>query len=203
MDRQEVISIMAVLKTAYPNFYRNMSREDARSAVDLWLDMFAGDPAPLVGAAVKALIATDEKGYPPHIGAVKAKLRQLTAPVRDTEAEAWSRVRRAVSRGIYHAEEGFNSLPPEIRQIVGSPEQIREWALMDADTVSSVVASNFQRSYRARAAQREQWDALPAGVKELARSLGAGLPALDQPAGVRGTGCALDRTGGPAPPASG
>lgn len=179
MSRQEVLFIMAVLRAAYPSFYRNMSREDAQAAVDLWREMFADDPAPLVGAAVKALIASDEKGYPPHIGAVKAKLRQLTAPVRDTEAEAWSRVLKAVSNSAYSAREEFDALPPPLQALVGSPAQLREWALMDSDTVNSVVASNFQRSYRARAAQREQWDALPGDVKALVSSVVGGLPALE------------------------
>ena len=174
MNRQEVL---AILKTAYPGFYRNTGREEAQAAVNLWLDLFADDPAPLVGAAVKALIATDEKGFPPHIGAVKAKLRQLSAPARSTEAEAWSRVLKAVSRGIYDSEPEFQALPPDLQRLVGSPRQLREWALMDSDTVNSVVASNFQRSYRARAAQQNQWDALPGDVKALARSLGASLPA--------------------------
>lgn len=179
MNRQEVVAVLAVLKTAYPGFYRNTNRADAQAAVDLWLDLFADDPAPLVGAAVKALIATDEKGYPPHIGAVKAKLRQLSAPARDTEAEAWGKVLKAISRGLYDSGPEFQALPPDLQRLVGSPRQLREWAMLDSDTVNSVVASNFQRSYRARAAWQDQWDALPGDVKALARSLGASLPALE------------------------
>ena len=179
MNRTEVVSILAVLKTAYPNFYRSMSREDAKAAVDLWLDLFADDPAPLVGAAVKALISTDLKGYPPHIGAVKEKLRQLTTPPQETEAQAWSRVHWAICRGLYHAEQDFKNLPPLLQQLVGSPGQLRDWAELDSETVNSVVASNFQRAYRARAAQQAQWDALPEDVRAMARSLGAGLRALE------------------------
>ena len=139
MTRGEVLGIMSVLKAAYPGFYRGMSRQDAESAVDLWCDMFAEDHADLVGAAVKALIATDEKGYPPHIGAVKAKMRQITAPDTDTEAEAWGKVLKAISRGIYDSRKDFERFPPEIQRIVGSPDQLREWAMMDAGDRKSVV----------------------------------------------------------------
>lgn len=167
MTRNEILGIMSVLKAAYPNFYRGMSRNDAEDAVNLWCDMFADDHPELVGAAVKALIATDEKGYPPHIGSVKAKMRQITTPDVDTEAEAWGKVLKAISRGIYNSKEDFERFPEEIQRIVGSPSQLREWAMMDSDTIQSVVASNFQRSYRAKMKQKAEFDALPSDVKSL------------------------------------
>lgn len=177
MNRKEVLGIMSVLKAAYPNFYRGMSGADAEAAVNLWCDMFADDPPELVGAAVKALISTDEKGYPPHIGAVKAKMRQITAPEQNTEAEAWGMVLKAISRGIYNSKQDFESFPPEIQKIVGSPNQIREWAMMDSNTIQSVVASNFQRAYRAKMKQKAEYDALPPEVKRLAASMAKRLQA--------------------------
>lgn len=175
MTRNQTLTIMAVLKAAYPNFYRGMSRSDAGAVVDLWEAMFADDPVEIVSAAVKALIAADEKGFPPHIGAVKEKIRQLTIPEMDTEAESWAMVSRAVSRSIYNAREEFDKLPELIQRIVGSPNQLREWAMMDSDTVQSVVASNFQRSYRVRMKQKAEFDALPEDVKKLARSVSGQL----------------------------
>lgn len=175
MTRNEILGIMSVLKAAYPNFYRGMSRKDAEDAVNLWCDMFADDQPEIVAAAVKALISTDEKGYPPHIGAVKAKIRQLTTPDVSTEAEAWGKVLKAISRGIYNAKENFEKLPEEIQRIVGSPNQLREWAMMDSDTVQSVVASNFQRSYRARMKQKAEFDALPTDVKQLVAAISGKL----------------------------
>lgn len=167
MNRKETLGIMSVLKAAYPNFYRGMSAADAEAAVSLWCGMFADDHVQLVAAAVKALIATDVKGYPPHIGAVKEKIRQITMPEKDTEAEAWTLVLKAISRGIYQSKKDFESFPPEIQRIVGSAEQIHQWAMMDSNTVQSVVASNFQRSYRARMKQKAEFDALPEDVKQL------------------------------------
>lgn len=78
MKREDVIKLMSVLRGAYPQFYRDVGRQEALDTISLWTDMFAEDDAAIVAAAVKALIATDSKGYPPHIGAVKAKIRQLT-----------------------------------------------------------------------------------------------------------------------------
>lgn len=109
MNREETLRIMAVLKASYPSYYRGMSRDDANSIVALWADMFKDDPVELVAAAVKALIASDEKGYPPHIGAVKAHIRKLTTPQEMTEGEAWGLVSRAVRKLDWLApEKQFN-----------------------------------------------------------------------------------------------
>lgn len=175
MNRDEVIKIMSVLRGSYPQFYRDISRQEALDTINLWADMFADDPADVVGMAVKALIATDDKGFPPHIGAVKAKIRQLTAKPEMSEQEAWTLVSRAIQNGIYGSEKEFDRLPEMLQRIVGSPNQLREWAVMDSDAVQSVVASNFQRSYRERAKHERDIAALPADVREVARALGGAL----------------------------
>lgn len=174
MERSDVLEIMAVLRGAYPQFYRGISRKEAEDTVNLWLDMFRQDDANLVGAAVKSLIDTDEKGYPPHIGAVKAKIRLLTAREEMTEAEAWGIVSKAIRNGTYGAAEEFEKFTPILKRIVGSPNMLREWARMDSDTVHSVVASNFQRSYRAVSAREREIAKLPPDVRELVQQIGAG-----------------------------
>lgn len=159
------------MKAAYPTFYRGMTKKEADGIVRLWSDMFKNEPVGLVGAAVKALIESDVKGYPPHIGAVKEKIRLITKPDNNTEQEAWNIVFKAICRGIYHAKEDFENFPPDIQSIVGSYNQIREWAMMDSDTIQSVVASNFQRSYRVKMKRKEEFDKLPEDVKMLANSI--------------------------------
>lgn len=171
MDRADVLGIMAVLKAAYPNYYKGMSRADAESVVGLWVDMFSEDNPAQVAAAVKALITTDEKGFPPHIGAVKAKLRQLTAAPQATPMEAWGLVLKAIKRSAYNAREEFEKLPPALRRLVGSPSQLRDWSLMDEETVQSVVASNFRNSYQIVAEREAEYQALPADVKQMLSSV--------------------------------
>ena len=43
MERSDVLRIMAVLRGAYPQFYRDISRQEAEATVNLWTDMFSGD----------------------------------------------------------------------------------------------------------------------------------------------------------------
>jgi len=51
-----------------------MREKDHFDTVVLWATMFKDEPFKLVSAAVKTFIASDEKGYPPHIGAIKATI---------------------------------------------------------------------------------------------------------------------------------
>lgn len=167
MTRDETLAIMTVLKTAYPSFYKDMNRETALQAVALWTEMFTDDPAQIVSAAVKALIKTRKEGYPPTIGEVSAKIQELTQPKEMTELEAWSLVEMACRNGLHGAGEEYEKLPPLIQKAVGSPNQLREWAMMDADTVKSVVASNFMRSFKVYQKRERETAMLPESVREL------------------------------------
>ena len=167
MPRDDVFMIMSVLRLAYPPFYRVISTQAAYDNINLWTDMFSNDDASIVAAAVKSLIDGDDKGFPPTIGQVKAKMRLLVGSDELTEAEAWNLVSKAVKNGLYGAVEEFEKLTPAVKRIVGSPSQLRDWASMDSDTLHSVVASNFQRSYKVVATREKEIAALPDDVKKL------------------------------------
>jgi hypothetical protein len=166
---------MSVLKAAYPNYYKDMRRSDADAIVALWVEMFKDDPVEIVAVAVKAHIATDKKGFPPHIGAIKEAIVKLNTSDEMTELEAWALVNKATKNSTWNAKEEFDKLPPVIQRLVGSPQQLRDWAAMPADTINSVVASNFQRSYKARAANEREFLALPQDVRQTMELLAAGM----------------------------
>lgn len=174
MTLEETGIVMDILTTAYPHFYGGPNAPDMVKAIRLWHEMFARDDVALVAAAVKALIETDSKGYPPHIGAVEEKLRLITGGDEMTEAEAWGIVARALRNSTYGSREEFEKFPPVIKRIVGSPNQLREWGAMDSDTVHSVVASNFQRSYKAIAQRERELAKLPPDVKALVGKIANG-----------------------------
>lgn len=180
MTRQETGIIMDILTTAYPAFYNGRNAPDMRMTVNLWAEMFAEDDVKIVAAAVKALIATDDKGFPPHIGAVKNRIRQISNPDEMTEQEAWALISEALRDGYYNAEAEFAKLPPLVQDVVHDPRQLREWSMMDESTVQSVVASNVQRSFRAKAQSRQDFEALPKDVQALAKTFAAALPQMPE-----------------------
>ena len=178
MERNDVLQIMAVLRGAYPQFYRDISRKEAEDTVNLWQAMFAEDEPGLVGAAVKAIIVSEAREFPPNIGIVKEKMRELTAGKELTEAEAWNLVSKAVRNSIWDSKAEFEKLPEDCKKLVGSPSQLREWAMMDSEALHSVVASNFQRSFRVVQKRNREAAKLPADVK---KALGAfNAPALGE-----------------------
>lgn len=167
MTRDDVIKIMSVLRGAYPHFYREISKQEAYDIINLWTDMFSQDDVSIVAAAVKSLIDGDNKGFPPTIGQVKSKMRLLTSKSEMTEAEAWAIVAKAVKNGLYGSKEEFDKLPENIQRIVGSHSQLKSWAMMDSDALHSVVASNFQRSYKQVADRENEIAKLPADVRAM------------------------------------
>ena len=148
MNPTETKGVLALLRAACPNFYKDMPRADLLAVVNLWQKQFEEFDGSLVLAAVNSLISSRVEGFPPTIGAVKEQIRKLTAPEKPSETEAWALVSRATRNGLYGYKEEFEKLPPDIRRVVGSPEQLKAWAAMEADEVESVIASHFMRAYR-------------------------------------------------------
>lgn len=169
MTFEETGTILDILSGAYPNFH------GGENTLKVWYDIFGDYDVRIVAAAVKSFISSDEKGFPPVPGQIMGKLRLITEQGTDTEMEAWGKVLKAISRGIYNAKEDFERFPEEIQRIVGSPNQLKEWAIMDSDIVNSVIASNFQRSYRAKMKQKAEFDALPPDVKQLVSAISGKL----------------------------
>lgn len=171
MTRSETAQIVTIMQLNYPDTFQSMSDQTLFGLVDLWQRMFAEEPAALVQAAVEAHIRTSTDRFMPNIGVIKEEIRKLTAPKQMSEAEAWTRIKKALSNGLYGAEEEFAKLPPVLQRLVGSPNRLREWAQMDADTVEAVIGSNIQRSYRAISVQEAEWAKLPAGFREQMQQL--------------------------------
>ena len=193
MNYDETLAIMSVLKAAYPNFYKDMKRGEAEGIVSLWAEMFKDEPAELVAAAVKTHIASDQKGFPPHIGAIKDAIVKLTKPpeLDMSEMEAWNLVRRAIHgasmeawsrkwrNGVQDprtsAEVNYEALPPVLQKIVGSPNQLAAWERLDGQEIDTVLQSNFMRSFRARAAHEREMLAMPSDVRSKIGTLTAGM----------------------------
>ena len=161
MDKVECLKILAILRIAYPGFYKGMDEKDRNDTVVFWATMFPDEPFELVSAAVKTYIASDEKGFPPHVGAIKAAIVKLMQPQALTEAEAWNIVRGKMSSCVTRAD--FLSLPPAIQRAVGSASQLNQWAMTDIKSLS-VTQSNFMRSYRAALEAEQERAKIPKDV---------------------------------------
>lgn len=157
---------MAILQAAYPQFYARKTEADVKTAVALWSDLFSDESYRTVAVAVKSLLRVRESSFPPSIGEVTAEIRRMRHPHEMTAAEAWGLVFRAISNSSYNSQTEFNRLPPQVQALVGGPAQLAEWAGMEQEHISTVVASNFQRSYRARVEADNRMEAMPSSIRD-------------------------------------
>ncbi len=162
MTDKEARKIIAVLMVAYPN-YKPINID---FTVSVWTDMLSDYSYSEVDMAIKAYISTDTSGFAPAIGQVIDKIKSITTPRQMTDAEAWSLVRKAISDSSYNATDRFNELPITCQKAVGSPAQLRMWAL-DASYNENVVSSNFMRSYRTEVARQNELSRMPSEVRQI------------------------------------
>lgn len=181
MTRAETIKTMSVLRAAYPMFYSNMSSEDTKTVVELWSRILGEYDYSVVNAAIVGLISTRTSTYPPVPGEVVEMIHRLTEPRQMDGAEAWGLVAGALRNSLYGFHEEFQKLPPPVQAAVGSENQLREWAMVDAGEVSTVVASNFQKAFRITAAREKELAKLPGSVKTFVAEClqGGGLKMLE------------------------
>ena len=166
MTKREVAELMTILQANYPDSFRGLSDAAFGARVSLWHDFFGDHPKEIVYAAAKSFMATDAKGFMPNVGQINDHIHRMRRNEDMTPAEAWGLVYKAICNGYYNAAEEFEKLPGECQKAVGDPQQLREWAMMEADVVQSVVASNFQKSFQIRQNRDKDFEKLPGNVKQ-------------------------------------
>jgi hypothetical protein len=184
VTERETAKIMSIMQTVYPDSFHGLTKEALSMTVKVWTKVFEDDPASAVQAAVMAHISASADRFMPPPGAIKQRLIGMTTNADMTPQEAWQLVNAATQRGIFHTKDEFDKLPPVVQRIVGSPNQLKEWAMMDAETVQSVISSNFQRSYTVRAEKEREYMALPTGVKNTLAEISGKLGFATLPGGA-------------------
>lgn len=74
---------------------------------------------------------------------------------------------KALRNGTYGAVEEFNKLPPLVRQAVGMPDNLKNWATADYQTIETVIQSNFLRTYEVVVKRANEINRMPDNIKSL------------------------------------
>ena len=167
MTREDATRIIRIICAAYPNTYP--SDEVLMDAISVWAVVFAADPSRLVESAVYTYI-NEERFKAPNPGQIRAIMQRITHPDELSEGDAWNLVQRALSNGLYGAQEEFDRLPEDVQKAVGSPQWIHAVAA-DEDANMSVESSNFYRRYRQVMAYKRERECMPPAVKRLVEEL--------------------------------
>lgn len=180
MERDEFKILVKSMKAVYaqPTFLPD------QDAFNVWYALLKDLPYELASMAVQKHMLTEK--FPPTIADLRAKVNEVVErPAEEmSELEAWALVRKAIGNSNYHAEEEFARLPEACQIAVGSPANLREWAMMDSDQVATVEQSHFIRNYRAAAKRMTEDRKLPPAFRERIaehRRKHAELKSRDQP----------------------
>lgn len=87
MTREEIIKVIGIITTAYPNFDKFRDEKHIRSMVAIWADMFSEDDAGLVALSVKEYISTSK--WPPSIAEIREIMVRIAHPDIIPPDEAW------------------------------------------------------------------------------------------------------------------
>ena len=166
MTMEQVMQVLTLLQCEYPGSFSQLEDRGMALKMELWAKEFTNDDYNLVFAAIRTYMRTPAR-FAPSIGQVREIMTSLTAGEELPEQSAWALVSAACRNGLYGYKTEFEKLPPEVQAAVGAPEQLKAWAAMDADTVESVVASNFMRNFKAHKAREKARAALPPEMREL------------------------------------
>ena len=174
MNREQIIAILKVLKTAYPKFYVDMTKDEMLNTIDLWTEMFAHENPALVTAAVKNLVNTFK--WPPTIADVKDEMYKLTTTEEESPMDLWNLIKKAVRNSAYNSYEEFQKLPEAAKKFVGSPNQLKEWAL-DVDYNDSVVKGQFLKQIEIINKREKDSKLMLPEVKDIVQQLSSNMDA--------------------------
>ena len=166
MTRDETIKIIRIMCDCYPNYKPSNLSE----TVDVWNMMLEEYSYSQISTALKTYVHSDTSGFAPSIGQLINKLHEIQAPQELNEMEAWLLVGRALRNGTYGAVKEFNKLPPLVQKAVGSPDNLRNWAQTDSESIENVVQSNFMRTYRIVTNRAKEYQKMPKDIQTLIKN---------------------------------
>lgn len=163
MTREQVGKLLMTIQAYYPNY----NPPDKEITLNAWYIMLAEYPEELVLQALRACIATNTSGFAPDVGQIMSKIQTISQPQELDGMTAWGLVSKALRNGTYGAVEEFNKLPPLVRQAVGMPDNLKNWATSDYQTIETVIQSNFLRTYETVVKRANEINRMPDDIKSL------------------------------------
>lgn len=77
MTKEETIKLLALIKLAYPNSYKDIDRDTQVATVNLWYRAFADTPLSIVEMALDNFVKSSK--FPPTIADITERLRVINS----------------------------------------------------------------------------------------------------------------------------
>lgn len=163
MREKDIKQLLTILKLNYPATYRDMSVEDRRALVKLWMDAFGGLDTAIVGQALKNYIKASK--YPPTIAGLQEQIDLLVG--KDNTEELWRLLMKAVRNSGRDTKAEFEKLPEECKEFVGSPAELRTLGNTELSTVNTVTRGQFYKRVKTIKERRSVREELPESIKQV------------------------------------
>lgn len=173
VTREEFKILVKGLKAVYtqPSFIPD------KEAFEVWYGLLADLDYELCSIAIKKHMQTVEKE--PTVAGIRKHASELSREEGEiNELAAWQMVLKAMRNSTYHSDEEFAKLPSTVQRAVGSPRQLREWAMAENidGTWMNVTQSNFMRTYRAEVVREREMRKLSPDLMRLVRKTTEQVP---------------------------
>lgn len=173
MDKVDVIEMFAAIASLYPTTKAFSKPDDVM--VQQWASALKDLTKSEVAIALK--IHVSRSPLTPTVADLRKAVAEvrLSGNERQSGLEAWNLVSKALRRSAYRSAEEFAKLPPMCQRLIGSPTQLKEWALCEDESVVSVAKSQFIKAYEIQTRREEELSQLPESMRKLLASTTQGL----------------------------
>ena len=168
MSRDNIIAILGILKTAYPRFYSNMTKNQAEETIALWQEMFSDTDIRILTIAVKRLISHFE--FPPTIADVKKEVVKIIT-VQETNIDYWQEALKMMSNANYMKEDEFNNYSDICKNFFGNVNNLRSYGSMEIKEVINNIQPRFLKYAENYQKQEKENMMLPESYKEIINTL--------------------------------
>ena len=142
-----------------------------QDAFNIWFAMLQDIPYKVASISTQQYIMTHK--FPPTVADIRELCTTTQKAETLNESEAWNMVYKAICNSGYNSENEFEKLPEDIKKAVGSPNQLRAWAI-DENFNIGVESSNFKKVYRNVQERNKSLNALPEGLRKNLELLSSG-----------------------------
>lgn len=168
MSRDNIIAILGILKTAYPRFYANMTKNEAEETIALWQEMFKDTDIRLLTMSVKRLITHFE--YPPTIADIKKEIVKITSD-NDNGIDYWQTTFKMMSNANYMTKEEFETYPDLCKRFFGNVTNLRPYGQMEKDYVLNNIQPRFLKFAENYQKEEKENKMIPQDLKQMINNL--------------------------------
>lgn len=159
MDRNGAKKMLAILQSAYPKNYGNMTKEEMTDTVNLYTDMFSEHDESIVAHALKNYIRKNQ--YPPTIAGIIEQIDLIIG--KQAPADYWNELMASAKKHnwYYFPQEAFDSLSDVCKRWIGRPSTLKELYVIDGNILNTVIRGEFLKSIGAVITSEEVQKSLP------------------------------------------